>query len=110
MTTYKNYTEDWKSIAFFLEEIMKNKRMTRNKLADKIGVNGSTLKRFFEHKNCVKFQTLLAIIEGLDIYIFFELEDENIKTNRMFNDTLKELEYRSNGKFKKKQIFGNTPK
>ena len=86
-----NKSEGWKVFALYFKNAMKAKGMNQSQLAEKVGVHRSTLKRFFELDFCLKFDVILAIVQALDLNVFFESRDQSAEMNKWFEDAMEEL-------------------
>ena len=66
---------EWHSYALLLKKEMKIQGLNQSELAEKAGLNRSTIGRFFELQFCPKLDTVIAVAKALDL----ELNIKKIK-------------------------------
>lgn len=86
MANYDNSAEVGKQIIIkFITERMREKNVTRGKLAELIGIERSTLNRNLDNETEISLSTILKICGALELRPFFiPAEINNTEFERMF--------------------------
>ena len=99
---------DMKKIGSFLKALRKEKGLTQEQLAEKLGVAGRTVSRWETASNMPDLSVLIQLAEFYDIEVGEildgERKKEKIDTNA--NDTLKKVSDYSTGLLIKRTIAG----
>jgi transcriptional regulator with XRE-family HTH domain len=80
-----------KMMIFLLKEIAKQKNITQEEIANKIGVHRQQINRFFKADNNPTLSMFISVAKALEVNFFFEDKEEKTDLNIAFNNAMELL-------------------
>lgn len=91
-----NQNEQWQLLVLLLKEIATQKGISINQIAEKTGMEQSSVSRFFSLKFKPTLPTFLEIAKAIKVNFFFEDQEDKSDLNQAFESAMEQLGRRAN--------------
>jgi len=91
MEANKTSPEHWKVFVLILKNTAEQKDISNYEIAKQTGYSESTIHRVFKLEFCPKLQIFIDIMRVLELNVFFETRDSQIKLNAAFEKAMDQM-------------------
>lgn len=88
---HESNDQHWKVLVLLLKEIAKEKKITREDIAEKTGMKASSISRIFSLRYRVTLANFISIAQAVGVNFYFEDQDSKTDLNQMMERAMEQL-------------------